>query len=139
MQKAQDNYCELQFLSEPCKVRDIVSHLLKFIDSHSPANEARSDLKLVFNELLFNAIIHGNKKDSTKKVHVRAKMVGDRLVATIQDEGPGFNYRQILEYAKTETALFNEHGRGMMLVCSLTDNISFNETGNTIRFEKRLK
>ena len=139
MQKVQNNCCELQFISEPDKVRDAVGCLLNFIDGYSPVSEVGSDLKLIFNELLFNAIIHGNKEDRTKRVHVQARMINDLLVATIQDEGPGFDYRQILEYSQTKTALFNEHGRGMVLVCGLTDNISFNETGNIIRFEKRLK
>ena len=134
-----EDYCELQFVSEPAKVRDIVTRLLNFVDAYSPPLSVRSDLKLVFSELIYNAIIHGNREDRSKRVRVWAKMQGDILVAAVQDEGPGFNYRQIIEYAQTETALLNEYGRGMVLVCGLTDDLSFNETGNVIIFEKRLR
>lgn len=130
---------KLQFFSDINRVRDIVLKLLDFIDQHSPSNEARSDLRLVLNELLYNAVIHGNKKDPQKRVYVRINVEGTVLHAQIQDEGLGFNFPQAIEYAKTEEALFYENNRGVILVSGLTDNLSFNETGNIIRFEKRLK
>ena len=130
---------ELQFVSEAVRVRNIVRRLLDFVDGHAPASSVRDDLRLVFSELLYNAVIHGNKEDSNKRVHVQVKAEGGRIWATVQDEGPGFNYQQVIDYADTDAALFDGHGRGIVLVSALTDNLSFNETGNLIRFEKRLK
>lgn len=135
----REDYCELQFLSEPSKVRNMVRCMLDFVDSHGPASEVREDLKLVFSELLYNAVIHGNKRDRSKIVLARLEAAGGHLRASIQDEGSGFDYHNALERARTEAALQSEHGRGMVLVCALTDNLSYNESGNQVRFEKRLR
>jgi len=133
------DYCKLQFISESKKVRNMVRCLLDFIDGYAPASDVRDDLKLVFSELLYNAVIHGNREDRSKRVYVQIKAEDDNLWVQVQDEGPGFDYRKMIEYAGTEAALLSGHGRGIILVCALTDNLSFNETGNQIRFEKRLK
>ena len=135
----REDYCELQFSSEPLKVRNMVRRLLDFVDSHNPCFEARADLKLIFSELLCNAVFHGNKEDRSKRVFVRLETVSDKLKVSIWDEGVGFDYRKVMAQALSGAAIQNEHGRGIVLVRSLTDNLSYNETGNQVRFEKRLK
>ena len=136
-------YCELSFASESSRVRCMVDCLLSFLNSYAPAPDVRDDLKLIFSELLYNAVIHGNKEDCTKTVNVRLETIGTKINAFVRDEGPGFDYGSVIECAKRcaekGNSLQNERGRGMLLVDALTDNLSFNETGNVIRFEKRLK
>jgi serine/threonine-protein kinase RsbW len=131
--------CELQFISEPAQVRGMVRQLLSFIDAHAPECQIRNDLRLILSELLYNAVIHGNREDSRKHVQVEIRALADRIYVSIRDEGQGFNYRQALEEANSESALLSEHGRGMVLVCSLTENLSFNESGNQVSFEMRLR
>jgi len=131
--------CELQFISEAAQVRDMVRQLLDFIDDYAPTSHARNDLRLIFSELLYNAVVHGNCEDRQKCVQVEVKAADDRVYVSIQDEGSGFDYRQALEDAQSESALLSEHGRGMILVFALTENLSFNESGNKVRFEMRLR
>lgn len=130
---------ELKFTSEPSQVRDIVRSLLDFVDGQMPSTEVRSDLKLIFSELLYNAVVHGNKGDCNKSVQVKVKKKDGRLMVDIRDEGDGFDYRRVTNSVQTDEKLFEERGRGMALVLALTENLSFNEIGNHIRFEKRLK
>ena len=130
--------CELKFNSEMIRIRNMVRYLMDFVDNHAPGCEARDDLRLVFSELLCNAVIHGNKLDNKKFVHVHVSARNGRLSASIKDECPGFDYNKIIEYAKTSEALYDGHGRGILLASALTENLSFNETGNLIRFEMRL-
>jgi len=134
-----NNICELNFASEPAMVRSIVRYLLDFIKSHSCEPDVICDLKLIFSELLYNAVVHGNKEDKNKKVYVNVKVISGCLSASIRDEGGGFDYNKAIEYACGDAALENEHGRGMLLVTSLTDNVHFNKKGNQIQFEKVLK
>ena len=134
-----EDYCEIRFASETAKVRSMVFCLLDFIEGQAPSNHVREDLRLVFSELLYNAVIHGNKEDAGKYVHVKLKVTGNFLTAYISDEGRGFDYPEVVEYAETEPALYSGHGRGIILVRALTDNFSFNELGNVAKFEKRLK
>lgn len=130
---------ELNFTSETGKVREVVQRILNFIDQYNPAKDVRSDLRLVFSELLYNAVIHGNDNNPEKKVGVRVEVVGTVVCAQVRDEGTGFNYKQAIKTAKSEEALLYEHNRGIILVSSLTDRLSYNKAGNVIKFEKRLK
>ena len=136
------DYCELCFASELTRVKVAVRCLLGFVDIWQPTQEERGDLKLVLSELLFNAVIHGNNMDINNFVRVKAESIktksGIQLLVSIRDEGPGFNYRKVIQRAHNESSLMCESGRGMVLVCALTDNISFNKTGNAVRFVKIL-
>ncbi|MCL1997588.1 MAG: ATP-binding protein [Turicibacter sp.] len=132
-------FCKLHFESETRAVKEQVNTLLDFVDDQHPASEARFDLKLIFSELLYNAVIHGNKRDTKKNVHVMVTSDGERILAAIKDEGAGFNYDHVLKLAASNKIVFEESGHGIALVCALTDTISFNRSGNCIRFEKSLK
>ena len=132
-------YCELHFNSESKRIRNIVRCLLEFINTHVSVPNVMDDLKLVFSELLYNAVIHGSKESSTKAIFVRIEIDDGCLRACIQDEGPGFDYIRVISHARSVDALYDESGRGMILVCALTDSLSFNEAGNKVIFEKRLE
>jgi len=128
----------LELNSEPTLVRKTVRDLLKHIDDCVPASESLDDLRLIFSELLYNAVIHGNKKEPGKRVLVQLKTRSDRVYVSIEDEGPGYDYNRLMEYARSDAALMDEGGRGMVLVCALTENLKFNEAGNQVCFEVRL-
>ena len=130
---------DIKFPSETSGVRGVVQKILDFVGKHNPTNEAKSDLRLVFSELLYNAVVHGNKNDPQKNVFVRINIAGSVLHAQIQDEGQGFNFQKVVKHANSEEALLYEDSRGMILINGLTENLSFNEAGNVIQFEKRLK
>ncbi|MCL2399734.1 MAG: ATP-binding protein [Defluviitaleaceae bacterium] len=132
-------YCELHFNGDSERVRNIVRCLLEFINAHVSIPSTMEDLKLVFSELLHNAIIHGSKKSNEKVVFIRIEIDNGCLRACIQDKGPGFDYTQAIAYAHSDDALLSENGRGMILVCALTDSLYFNEAGNEVIFEKRLE
>jgi len=136
-----ENCFEFEFSSEMAIVRNVVHNALDFIDENqkSLTLEQRSDLKLVLSELLYNAVIHGNRKDTQKYVYIRIEIADSHVLASIQDEGHGFDHRAVIRQARSENALLRENGRGMILVCALTDAVYFNETGNQIRFVKALK
>lgn len=129
---------ELRINSEPSQVRKSVRDLLDYIGGCAPASKALDDLRLIFSELLYNAVIHGNNKDIEKRVHVQLKAQTGRLFVCIEDEGCGYDYNQLIKHAHSDEALMDENGRGMVLVCALTENLTFNETGNQVCFEMRL-
>jgi len=134
-----NGYCKLHFTSEPTHIRNMVGTLMDFVDGLSPETQARNDLKLIFSELMYNAVVHGNKGDPTKYVEVLINITDSRIAVTIEDEGVGYDYQNAIKYALSENALLDEGGRGIVIVQALTDKLSFNETGNIIRFEKRFK
>ena len=130
---------ELTFCSELLNVKQVVKKTLFFLQSAVPniTHEEQTDLRLVFSELLYNAVVHGNKSDVHKNVHLDVEIEDGVVVGRIADEGGGYNYTELLEHIN-ELDLENERGRGIRLVYSLTDRIVFNISGNTIRFYKRV-
>jgi len=133
------------FSSDLFIASSVIQEVMTFLYSNMPSisDEDRYDLKLIFSELLFNALIHGNNEDSNKQVTLCVEILPLNIIfSSIQDEGNGFNYKNILERcegAPTEEDIFSESGRGIRLVSKLTDKLSFNSLGNQIKFYKRIR
>ena len=97
-----------------------------------------ADLRLVFNELLMNAVVHGNRLDIGKKVSIEIKIKGGYVYSRVTDEGTGFDYRKMVTEWNAEDNLFDDHGRGVRLAYHMTDKLKFSEKGSVIEFYKRL-
>ncbi len=134
------NKFDISFSSNIYKVNEIVKDSLSFIQLSFPKldDDDLIELKLILCELLFNAIIHGNKKDIKKNVTLSIEIKGSSIFTVITDEGPGFDYTKLLRELKTTDNLFEENGRGIKLVLSLVDNISFDMDGSAIKFCKKV-
>lgn len=82
----------------------------------------------VLAEALINAIKHGNKEKVTKRVVAEVRLLTDRLVVAITDEGAGFDHTTFL------AAQNNGHsnGNGLSLIHAFMDEVRFNGSGNRI-------
>lgn len=94
-------------------------------------------IKVVINELLVNAVVHGNKLQPDKLVKMTISSQDNRYLGiTVEDEGNGFNYDWLMENCgndcccEIEEAM--ENGRGMLIVKHLSERILFNEKGNRV-------
>jgi serine/threonine-protein kinase RsbW len=85
-----------------------------------------------------NAIIHGNKLDENKLVNICVKKDESSLKIMIEDEGDGFDYRNIPDPTAPEN-IENVNGRGIFLMEKLSDNIEFTRNGATVELEFNLK
>jgi serine/threonine-protein kinase RsbW len=83
-----------------------------------------ADLAIAVTELVNNAIKHGNKKDRTKRVTVLLNYSKGEAMATICDQGKGFNPGDVPSPVAEEN-LLKEIGRGIFIVRSLMDDVSF--------------
>ncbi|AGI40330.1 anti-sigma regulator [Thermoclostridium stercorarium subsp. stercorarium DSM 8532] len=121
-------------------VRNIISYLENSLGIDS---DQCFDIKIILNELLQNAIEHGNLLDCNKKVYMDVCIrESDVLNITIKDQGQGFDVRKVLDMKNNQTECdildLPECGRGLQIVKSLCDDITFNQRGNCIRVTKRL-
>lgn len=98
------------------------------------------NLLIAVTEGINNAIIHGNKCDSSKKVYLNVKANEKEISITIEDEGGGFEPEKLADPRAPEN-LMKEHGRGVFLMKELADsiNFSFTEKGATINLKFFLK
>lgn len=80
--------------------------------------------ELCFDEAITNAMVHGNRLDPARKVRVKLFADENRWGAIIQDQGEGFGEEHIPN-PNDEQALFRESGRGLMLMESWLDELSY--------------
>ncbi|MCP4675370.1 MAG: ATP-binding protein [Deltaproteobacteria bacterium] len=128
----------------------------------SPA--AVRSLRLAIRELLFNAIEHGNLRisfaekaealrsdsyydllaereknlfDKEKPIHVKVERDSHQISVQIQDEGEGFDWKDLLDPSAPEN-LLSENGRGIYLAWACVDSLEFNTKGNIVTIVKYL-
>lgn len=85
-----------------------------------------------------NAIQHGNREDSSKPTEVLFRTEGGQLVIVVRDQGAGFNPDGVADPLRGEN-LFAEHGRGLHILRSFMDEVSFQfDRGTVCRLAKNL-
>jgi serine/threonine-protein kinase RsbW len=85
-----------------------------------------------------NAILHGNKLDEAKSVVIFIKLEEKKLYVKIDDEGVGFDYKNVPDPTAPEN-IENVNGRGIFLMEKLSDTIEFTRNGATVELEFNLK
>lgn len=102
------------------------------------------ELKVILNEVLLNAVRHGNGEDEQKLVIVKAGVNGTgNMVLVVEDEGTGYNYDDVCKcqkpYCGVEDPMkMSEHGRGISIIRGLSDKVEINERGNRIIISKNI-
>ena len=92
-------------------------------------------LRLSLEEALTNAICHGNRADTSKKVRIKRQLTSDRIDVEISDEGEGFDPRSVPDPTK-EDKLGLPSGRGIHLMRAYMDEVEYNRSGNSVRLVK---
>lgn len=83
---------------------------------------------LAVDELVLNAIKHGNKFDPVKTVKVEAEVSSARVTITVEDEGEGFDFASLPDKFNEES-LMAEEGRGIMMVRFYAEDLQFENGG----------
>ena len=130
--------CTLQL---PSRIESI-SVVENFIDELSVQYDFKDELyaKVLtcISEAVNNAIVHGNRESSEKKVYLNPKVIGDkRLIFTITDEGEGFDFNKLLDPSEPEN-IENLTGRGVFLIQKLADQCVFNSKGNELELHFKI-
>jgi len=71
-------------------------------------------------EAMVNAVVHGNRYNLKKKVHLNAGFDNDRLSVWIADEGEGFELKDLPDPLAEEN-LLRQSGRGLLLIQAFVD------------------
>lgn len=84
-----------------------------------------------FQELVANAIKHGNRNNENKETYVKALFGKNMIFLYVKDSGNGFNWQALnLMQGQPESA-GNSHGLYYVSYCS--NSLEFNEEGNEVR------
>jgi serine/threonine-protein kinase RsbW len=109
---------------------DSVGYAIRKFLSDIGLAAASFQVELSVRECLNNAIVHGNKNDSSKKVMLELRVGKKWILLRVSDEGPGFNWREWRESPGIGSAA--SYGRGLSIISFYASRISFNRRGNQI-------
>lgn len=123
---------EMESLSKVEKMIDSQSQILNIDD------EVYGKYMLSLVECVNNAIVHGNKLDPNKMVHIHYLINNQRIIVTVSDEGEGFD-PDTLPDPTAEENLTRECGRGIFLMKNLCDEIDFSDSGRTVKMTFNLQ
>ena len=70
-----------------------------------------------------------------RRVHVAIRITREEARFVVRDEGPGFDIKEVTAVGLS-TSLTGKAGRGLLLMWSFMDKVSFDETGNTVTLIK---
>ena len=86
-----------------------------------------------------NAVVHGNRLDAHKLVHVRCRCkVGKGISLIVSDQGQGFDAAHSIPDLGAVDSLEVEHGRGIQIMKSTMDAVSFRQGGTEVLMCKKL-
>lgn len=107
-----------------------------FIDQAKDRFEFNDDIYgnilIAVTESVNNAIVHGNQGDKSKDVHLTLKVDDSTVSFTVQDEGPGFDYKNLPDPTSPES-ISDLGGRGIYLIKHLADEVKFDKSGKRIK------
>lgn len=90
---------------------------------------------LLAREAMVNAVVHGAAMDFRQTINVQLDLVGDHLVLSVEDPGPGFGWR---DSVAREAVPSEDHGRGMTVFQSYASEVHYNDKGNKITLRKKV-
>lgn len=110
----------------------------------NPLGIANKDLLFIaLVEAVNNAWLHGNKRDKFKDIIFTIKVIrGRRVIFRIKDQGQGFNGNErIQKYTgkieeEFEKRIFDESGRGLLIMMKVFDKVLYNQSGNEMLLVK---
>ena len=91
-------------------------------------------------ESMVNAVVHGNRYNARKKVHLSVTKAPDRLTVVIADEGEGFDMSALPDPLAEEN-LLRQSGRGLLLMQAFVDEFEVRRAqpgGTEVRMVKYL-
>jgi CheY-like chemotaxis protein len=143
-------------------VRPLVTYLQSLLEEFSICGGNERILAgIAFEEALLNGMIHGNlevgseiresgflehesqiaaRREASpyreRRVKVEAAVTPEEAVVTVEDQGKGFDPAKVPDPRAPEN-LTKSSGRGLLLMRTFLDEVTFNETGNVVRLVKR--
>ena len=153
---------QLALENDPALVSALIAHLQEYL-AHLQLTDQTGTLRVgvALEEALINALYHGNlelgsdvlrREDADprrlaeerrgrppyrdRRVHVTARLARTEAVYVVRDEGPGFD-PSTLPDPRDPANLERASGRGLLLIRTFMDEVSYNAAGNQITLVKR--
>jgi serine/threonine-protein kinase RsbW len=127
---------DLEIPSDLTLMNSVLEYLLYRVEKLGLVQIEQSNLFVALDEAFVNAVKHGNRNDPQKLVRVTAELSAREAIFTVEDEGDGFDVREIPD--PTDPAnLFKSTGRGVLLIYNIMDEVEYSRGGAKLKMIKR--
>jgi serine/threonine-protein kinase RsbW len=109
--------------------------IMQFLNAHGVEGDEEIDILLALQEALANAVLHGCGNDPAKTIRCMVDVDDSEINIVVRDPGSGFDLSSI-ESVEGETNL-SDHGRGITLMRSLMDEVSYSHGGTEVQMKKK--
>ena len=95
---------------------------------------------MAIREVMVNAVVHGNRYNAKKRVHLLVEATPASLIVTVGDEGEGFDMSALPDPLAEEN-LLRQSGRGLLLIRAFMDDFDLHPRpggGTEVRIVKNL-
>lgn len=133
---------ETNELTLPSRIESVeeAAVFIASILSRSGVNEEIAfGVDMAVREAVTNAVLHGNKQDDKKFVHVIAKTGPNFLEISVADEGEGFNPQDVPNPTESEN-IMKTSGRGIFFMRTFMNEVEWfirPEGGTTVKMSKQ--
>ncbi len=128
------DYKEIETLIVPSDL-DHLKRVENLVDDVCRTNEVHEDhfgnVLIAVTEAVNNAVQHGNNSDTSKEVSIKVAQNNEEIKFSVSDQGVGFDFTNLPDPTAPEN-IEKEHGRGIFLMKSLADDVSFLNNGSTV-------
>lgn len=117
----------------------VTDKVMGVVESACCAPEKLDAVELALREALANAILHGNRSDSTKRVLVACYCEAGSdggLLLLVRDQGPGFDPAAVPDPTTAEV-IYAGHGRGIFLMRQIMDQVRYRNGGCEVELRQR--
>ena len=136
--RESDSCLEIEALmpSDVKAISPLLDRVIRLIEESRCVAGEEMAVELALREALNNAVVHGNRLDPGKLVQVYCRCeLGKELSLIVRDQGIGFDPNGIGDPLALEN-LQAEHGRGILLMRSQMDAVSFERGGTEVHMRK---
>ena len=117
-------------------ISPVVGWVLRLLSDLDLAEGKEFEIEMALREALANAVLHGCEEDPSKKIE--CSVTGDRgqgILIVVRDPGNGFDPNSIPSPTDGPN-LESDHGRGILLINKLMDEVKHEQNGTVIRMRK---
>lgn len=112
-------------------VRIVESFIDNVREKFNLNDDVYGNIMIAVTESVSNAIVHGNRGEKSKNVHLQMEMSDEKISFSIRDEGKGFDYLTLPDPTSPEN-IEKAGGRGIFLMRHLADEVHFRDEGRCV-------